>query len=448
MALKKKVGVVSLGCPKNLVDSEIMLGILNRGEYEITNDSDKADILIVNTCGFIESAKQESINTILEMAGYKKKKCQLLIVTGCLAERYKEQIIEQIPEVDAVVGTGNYAEISDVITRAYAGEKQVLYGKLSEVGYLENKRLVSSQKGYAYLKIAEGCNNCCTYCIIPSLRGPYRSRRIEDILEEAEDLAGMGTRELILVAQDTTRYGTDIYKSRILVELIRKLSEIRGIEWIRLLYCYPEEIDDTLIEEIAVNGKVCKYIDIPIQHASDGILKAMGRRGSGEEVKTLLRKLRDRIPGIIIRTSLIVGFPGEKEEDFKILYDFVSEFMFDRLGVFIYSKEEDTKAAKMKPQISKRVKEKRFDSIMKLQRKIVEEKNTRRLNGEYKTLVEGVAEDGIFYYGRTYAEAPEIDGLVYFTSPEPLNTGDFVKIKILNQEDYDLIGEVTNESSE
>lgn len=448
MALKKKVGVVSLGCPKNLVDSEIMLGILNKGEYEITNDSGKADILIVNTCGFIESAKQESINTILEMAGYKKKKCELLIVTGCLAERYKEQIIEQIPEVDAVVGTGNYAEISDVITRAYAGEKQVLYGKLSEVGYLENKRLVSSKKGYAYLKIAEGCNNCCTYCIIPSLRGPYRSRRIEDILEEAKDLAGMGTRELILVAQDTTRYGTDIYKSRKLVELIRKLSEIRGIEWIRLLYCYPEEIDDTLIEEIAVNGKVCKYIDIPIQHASDGILKAMGRRGSGEEVKALLRTLRDRIPGIIIRTSLIVGFPGEKEEDFNILHDFVSEFMFDRLGVFIYSKEEDTKAAKMKPQISKRVKEKRFDSIMELQRKIVEEKNTRRLNGEYKTLVEGVAEDGIFYYGRTYAEAPEIDGLVYFTSPEPLNTGDFVKIKVLNQEDYDLIGEVTNESSE
>lgn len=446
--MKTKIGVVSLGCPKNLVDSEIMLGILDRDKYEIINTEESAEIIVVNTCGFIESAKQESINTILEMADYKKDGCKLLIVTGCLAERYREQIIEQIPEVDAVVGTGNYEEINSVIEKACGGEKTVLYGKLNETGYLEKNRLLSSKNGYAYLKIAEGCNNGCTYCIIPSLRGPYRSRKMEDILKEAVSLAAQGVRELILVAQDITRYGTDIYKTRELPKLIRNLSGIQGIEWIRLLYCYPEEIDDSLIEEIAANPKVCKYLDIPIQHASDKILKAMDRRGSIEDVRNLLKKIRERIPGVILRTSLIVGFPGEDEGDFSELRSFVKEFAFDRLGVFIYSKEEGTRAATMKRQVKNSTKEKRLNEIMTLQEKISHEKNDKRVNRIYPVLVEGIAADGIFYQGRSYGEAPEIDGKIYFTSLEPLKNGEFVNVKILNAEDYDLIGEVIHESSQ
>jgi ribosomal protein S12 methylthiotransferase len=446
--LKKKIGVVSLGCPKNLVDSEIMLGLLKNNDYEITNNEDEADIIIVNTCGFIDSAKQESINTILDMADYKKGKCELLIVTGCLAERYKEKIINEIPDVDAVIGTGGYGEIVEVIKNAYEAKKTVLYGKLEEIDYLKGQRVVSTNKGYAYLKVAEGCDNCCTYCIIPSLRGRYRSRRIEDIVEEAKVLASNGVKELILVAQDTTRYGIDIYKERRLVQLIRELSAITDIKWIRLLYCYPEEIDDALIDEIADNDKVCKYLDIPIQHASDKILKTMGRRGTSKEVKELLSKLKKKVPGMFLRTSLIVGFPGEEEEDFNILERFVKLIKFDRLGVFTYSKEEDTPAAKMKPQINKATKTKRYNKIMKLQKEITLEKNKKRLKKDYDVLVEGVAEDGIFYIGRTYAEAPDIDGLIYFTSPEPLNQGDLVRVKILNIDEYDLIGEVINEFAE
>jgi ribosomal protein S12 methylthiotransferase len=443
-----KIGVVSLGCPKNLVDSEIMLGMLDKDRFEITNNEKDAEIIIVNTCGFIESAKQESIDAILEMAQYKKENCRLLVVTGCLAERYREQILQEIPEVDAVIGTGNYDEIGHVIEKAKAGVKTVLYGKLDHIGYLENSRIVSSEKGCAYLKIAEGCNNGCSYCVIPSLRGPYRSRKMENILKEAAHLAEQGVRELIIVAQDITRYGTDIYKARKLVDLIRELSALEGIQWIRLLYCYPEEIDDRLIEEIATNSKVCKYIDVPIQHASDKILKAMGRRGKIEDVRKLLKRMRDRIPGVIIRTSLIVGFPGEDEEDFKELCGFVREFMFDRLGVFIYSREEGTKAARIRPQVKKSIKEKRYNDVMALQKAITQENNKKRLNRTYETLVEGIAEDGIFYYGRTYAEAPEIDGKVFFTSREPLKAGEFVNVRILDTDDYDLIGEVINESSQ
>ncbi|HEX3030323.1 MAG TPA: 30S ribosomal protein S12 methylthiotransferase RimO [Clostridia bacterium] len=446
--MKKKIGVVSLGCPKNLVDSEIMLGLLQKDNYEITSDQNDADIIIVNTCGFIESAKQESINSILEMAEYKKKKCKLLIVTGCLAERYKSMILEEMPEVDAVIGTGDYGRITSVIESAYNGERIIHYGHLDEIGYLENTRLISTGKGYAYLKIAEGCDNCCTYCIIPSLRGRYRSRRIEDILKEAEALVKSGIKEVILVAQDTTRYGIDIYKERKIVDLIRELSGIAGLEWIRLLYCYPEEIDERLINEIAVNNKVCKYLDIPIQHISDRILKAMGRRGSSEEIKALMRKLRERIPGIIIRTTFIVGFPGEDEKDFDLLYEFVKEYRFDKLGVFTYSKEEDTPAAKMKNQIKSKDKQERHNRIMSLQRDIAIESSAARIGKVYRTLVEGISDDGIFYYGRTYAEAPEIDAEVYFTSPEPLEHGDMINIKVLNTQEYDLIGEVTNEFTE
>ena len=337
--MKKKIGIISLGCPKNLIDSEIMLSLVKNGDYEIVNDKEEAQILVVNTCGFIDSAKQESINTILEMAECKKDKCELLIVTGCLAERYKEDIINEIPEVDACVGTGNVALICDVIEKAYAGEKQVLYGKLDDTSYMNIERVVSTQNGYAYLKIAEGCDNCCTYCIIPSLRGRYRSRKMEDILSEAESLSKNGAREIILVAQDTTRYGLDIYGKKMLTELLRKLSAIDDIKWIRLLYCYPEEIDQELIEEIAQNNKVVKYLDIPFQHASDKILKAMGRRGTSDDYKKLIMDLRFKIPGIILRTSLIVGFPGETEEDFNELYKFFDEYNVDRLGVFFIQRE-------------------------------------------------------------------------------------------------------------
>ena len=451
--MKKKIGIVSLGCPKNLVDSEIMLGLLKGENYEITPRVEEANVIIVNTCGFIESAKKESIETILEMAGYKEDKCEILIVTGCLAQRYKEDIVKEIPEVDAVVGTGSYGRIAELIKDIYGykgtGTKNssVLCDDISCVDYLNNERVISTNTGYAYLKIAEGCNNCCTYCIIPKLRGPYISRDMDEILHEAKFLAQKGVKEVILVAQDVTRYGEDIYKKRKLVELIRKISRISGIEGIRLLYCYPEEIDDSLINEIAVNPKVLKYIDIPIQHASDRILGLMGRRGTKKQMDDLLTKLRARIPEIIIRTSLIVGFPGENEEDFKTLYNFVARHSFDRLGVFTYSKEEGTPAYKMKPQVKAAVKQSRYNDIMVLQNQIANKKNKMRLGKIYKVLVEGVADDGIFYYGRSYAEAPEIDGVIYFTSQEPLTVGEYAYIKILNTDDYDLIGEVIDESS-
>ena len=422
-----------------------MLGLLKGAQYEIVNDKENADVLIVNTCGFIESAQQESINTILEMAKEKEKGCEILIVTGCMAERYREKILELIPEVDAVLGTGNYKDIAEVINKAYNGEKTVLYGKLDETDYLDEERVTSTQKHTTYLKIAEGCDNYCTYCIIPSLRGKYRSRKMESLIKEANILANNGTKELILVAQDTTRYGVDIYGEKKLPELIREISKIDGIEWIRLLYCYPEEITDELIDEMANNKKVCKYIDIPIQHASDNILKTMGRRGTAEQTRDILNKLKQRIPEIAIRTSLIVGFPGETEQDFEELKEFVEQFEFDRLGVFTYSKEEGTPAFKMKNQIKKHIKLQRQKQLLALQNEVSTKKNMLRLGKTYNAIVEGIADDGIFYYGRTQFEAPDIDGIIYFTSPEPLDIGLFVDVKILNAEDYDLIGEVTNE---
>lgn len=442
-----KIGIVSLGCPKNLVDSEIMLGILENESYEIVGDQYEANIIIVNTCGFIETARQESVNTILEMAACKKNNCRLLIVTGCLAERYRHDILKEIPEVDAVIGTGSYYEIANVINEAYKGYKPEVYGELASLEYLDGNRLLSTGKGFAYLKIAEGCDNCCTYCVIPSLRGRYRSRRLEDIADEAAKLAAKGVRELILIAQDTTRYGTDIYKERKLPELIRRLSELESIKWIRILYCYPEEIDDPLLEEIAGNQKVCKYLDIPVQHSSDRILRLMNRRGSGSDLDKLFSKIRERIPGITLRTSLIVGFPGENDEDFDILCRFVEKYKFDRLGVFMYSREEDTPAALMKPQVPKKLKQKRYDILMKLQQHISAQKNADRLDGKYEVLVEGVSDDGIFYYGRSREEAPDIDGLVYFTSGQPVAVGDMVMVRILNKDQYDLIGEVENEST-
>lgn len=446
--MNKKIGLVSLGCPKNLVDSELMLGALKASGYQIVTNSGEAQIIIVNTCGFIESARQESINTIIEMAALKKQNCELLIITGCLAERYKHQIMDEIPEVDAVLGTGSYDKIVSVINEVYKGAHPGIYGKLEGTEYLEGERIVSTGKGYAYLKIAEGCDNHCTYCVIPSLRGRFRSRKKEDIFQEAVRLAASGVKEIILVAQDTTRYGIDLYGKKQLAELIRMLSEIEGIVWIRLLYCYPEEIDEPLIQEIIHNKKICKYLDIPIQHASDPILKKMGRRGGRSDVSSLLDDLRSRIPGLVLRTTLIVGFPGETEDDFKILENFVDKYKFDRLGVFMYSREDDTPAAKMKDQIPGQIKKSRYNKLMRLQLQISTGVNKSRLGKRYRVLVEGIADDGIFYFGRSYAEAPDIDGLIYFVSNEPVEPGQIVQVEILNSDQYDLTGEVKNESAQ
>ncbi len=445
--MKKKIGLVSLGCPKNLVDGELMLGILKDKDFEIVNKADDAEIIIVNTCGFIESAKQESINTILEMAAFKEDKCELLVVTGCMVERYRQMLLDEIPEVDAILGTGSYADIAAIIEEAYKGERISRYGELTGTAYMEGERIVSTGKGYVYLKIAEGCDNRCTYCIIPSLRGSYRSRSIPSIVSEAKKLAATGIKEFILAAQDTTRYGMDLYGKKALVELLRELSCIEGIEWIRLLYSYPEEIDNDLIEEIANNDKVCKYLDIPIQHISDSILKRMGRRGRSSDIFSLLDNLRDRIPGLVIRTTIIVGFPGETDDDFLMLEEFVRKYKFDRLGTFMYSREEDTPAYDMQGQIPQKVKKSRYNRLMKLQRRISAVVNSQRLGMTYRVLVEGVADDGIFYYGRSYAETPGIDGLIYFTSSEPLELNRFVEVKILDSGEYDITGEVPYESS-
>ena len=440
-----KVGCISLGCPKNLVDSEIMLGMLNDGDYRITTDLHEADAIIVNTCAFINDAKEEAVDAILSASLYRKTgNLKALIVTGCLAQRYKDEIISEIPEVDAVVGTGNISEIRQVISEHVAGnrEKRLFENDPKDVCYLDNTRMLSQSGSSQYLKIAEGCSNHCTYCIIPYLRGPFRSRSIESIVSEAETLVKAGAREIILIAQDVTRYGEDIYGEYRLVELVRKLSGIGGLKWIRLLYCYPERITDELVYELKINPKLLKYLDIPIQHASDRVLKTMGRKTERKELAGLIERLRSEIPGIILRTTLITGFPGETEEDIEILKDFIKSYPFDRLGVFAYSREEGTPAAKMKNQVKEPVKKQRREEILAVQNEAVIPLIGKRLGRVYEVLVEGVAEDGIFYYGRSYGEAPEIDPVIYFTSIEPLETGSFVNVKILNIDGMDLVGEV------
>ena len=446
--MKGKVGLVSLGCPKNLVDSEIMLGLLKEDGWEITPDKSQADVIIVNTCGFIKTALEESVNTILEMAACKKSKCKVLIAAGCMAERYGKEILKEMPEVDGLIGPAKCAEITGAVRMAIEGEKPVLCGNAGDIGYLENRRVVSTPKGYAYLKIAEGCDNFCTYCMIPKIRGRYISRRMEDLLKETEFLAEGGAKEIILVAQDTTRYGVDIYSRRMLPELLRQMSGIKGVEWIRLLYCYPDEIDDALIDEIACNEKICKYIDVPIQHSSDRILAAMGRRGGKKQIRSLIENLRGRISEVVIRTSIIVGFPNEREKDFEDLCGFIEEIRFDRLGVFKYSREEGTPAAEIKPAISEKVKNKRYKHVMLMQEKISGTKNRSRLGRTYRTLVEGISDDGVFYCGRTYAETPDVDGKIFFVSPEPMRAGDFANVRLLNCDEHDLIGEVENESAQ
>lgn len=433
--------MVSLGCPKNLIDTELMLGQLD-DKYIITASKEDADIIIVNTCGFINDAKEESVNTILEMAQYKNSNCELLLVTGCLAQRYNSEIIDLIPEVDAVIGTGNFLEISEIIEKAYASPGKVYCDGFGVYEYDVEKRMLTGNERYAYLKIAEGCSNFCTYCIIPSLRGPYKSRKEEDILKEAEVLVSKGIREIIIIAQDTTRYGIDIYGRSALKDLLSKLSRIKDLFWIRLLYCYPELIDDDLIDEIANNEKIVKYLDIPLQHSSNTVLKRMGRYTSKEDMYILLEKLKKKIPDITIRTTFITGFPGETEEDFNDLCQFVKDNRFERMGVFSYSKEDGTPAAKLKPQIRADIKGKRHSTLMAIQKDIMMELNREKLGTVFDVMVSSVADDGIFYVGRSGAQAPQIDNLIYFTSEEPLNTGDIVKVKILNVDDYDLIGAV------
>lgn len=442
------VCMVSLGCPKNLVDSELMLGKLGAAEFQLTTQPEEAQVIIVNTCGFIESAKQEAIDTILSMAEYKKTGCQALIVTGCLAQRYSKDILKEMPEVDFVLGTGSYEDIVFAVKSVLRkSDCQSLCAKLENTNYLNERRIVSTPKTYAYLKIAEGCDNCCTYCIIPSLRGPFRSRTVEEVLKEAESLVKAGYRELILVAQDTTRYGMDLYGKPVLADLLNQICDISGNFRIRILYCYPEAITEELILTMAKQPKICHYMDIPIQHGSDRILTAMARRSLSDDIRNKIRQIRAAVPDVALRTSLIVGFPGETAEDYETLKAFVSEMRFDRLGVFAYSKEEGTKAAVMEGQIPSRTKQSRLNGIMKIQQKISKEMNEKRLGKEYDVIVEGMAEDGIFYTGRSYAEAPEIDGMIYFTAHRPLEAGDLVKVKILNMDEYDLIGEQLDEST-
>ena len=436
---KYKLGLVSLGCDKNRVDSEIMLGML-KNTYEITEEPKEADIIIVNTCGFIESSKQESIDTILEMAEYKKDhNCKLLMATGCLTQRYGEELLKLMPELDIILGVNNYGFLDQYVEKFIKTRERIMAVDYLDSGINEGERILTTGFGQtAYLRISEGCSNHCTYCIIPKIRGTYRSRPMEKILEEAKTLAKGGVQEVIVVAQDTTRYGTDLYGEKALPELLRKLKEIEGIKWIRVLYLYPEEFTEELIEELKTNEKVVKYLDLPIQHISDGVLKRMARRTKKEDLLSLLRTLRHEIPDLVLRTSLIVGFPGETDEEFKELYDFVDEIEFDKLGVFTYSKEEGTAAALMKGQIRKDVKERRRNLIMARQQEVSRRILERKVGKTYEVLVEGMGEDG--YYGRSFEMAPEVDGMIIIKTQKDLMVGSFVDVKIIEALEYDLVG--------
>lgn len=438
---KYKIGLVSLGCDKNRIDSEIMLGML-RDKYILTEDPSEAEIIIVNTCGFIESSKQESIDTILEMAEYKKShSCKLLMATGCLTQRYGEELLTLMPELDVILGVNNYGFLDTYVEKFINTREKIMMLDYSDAGINEGERVVTTGFGQtAYLRISEGCSNFCTYCIIPKIRGKYRSREMDHILKEAAVLAESGTTELILVAQDTTRYGTDIYGKKTLPELLGRLKEIEGIKWIRVLYLYPEEFDDELIYELRDNEKVVKYLDLPIQHISDSVLKRMARRTTRKTITDLITKLRKEIPEIVLRTSLIVGFPQETDEEFQELVDFVEDVKFDKLGVFTYSKEEGTPAALMKGQVKKAVKDQRRDVIMSLQQGISKAVNTLKVGRVYDVLVEGLDENG--WYGRTAEMAPEIDGLVYIETDEELIAGSYVRTRITDATEYDLYGEI------
>lgn len=434
---------ISLGCDKNLVDSEVMLGLLDKKGYQIVDSEEDADIIVVNTCCFIHDAKEESIQTILEMAEYKKEgKLKALIVTGCLAQRYQQEIIDEIPEVDAVLGTTSYDHIVEAVEEALAGNGHVVLEDVDALPDVKEKRLVTTGGHYAYMKIAEGCDKHCTYCIIPKLRGNYRSVPMEKLLAEAKDLADQGVKELILVAQETTVYGKDLYGEKSLHKLLRELCKISGIQWIRILYCYPEEIYDELIQTIKEENKVCHYLDLPIQHASDAVLKRMGRRTSKAQLVEIIEKLRKEIPDISLRTTLITGFPGETQEQHEELKDFVDEMEFDRLGVFTYSPEEDTPAATMTEQISEEVKEDRQAELMELQQEIAFDLAEDMAGREVLVMIEGKVADENAYVGRTYKDAPNVDGLIFINTDEELMSGDFARVRVTGALEYDLIGEL------
>lgn len=440
---KMKILFISLGCDKNLVDSEEMLGLLNREHFEFTDDESEADVIVINTCCFVNDAKEESVNTILQMAEYRKSgSCKALIVTGCLAQRYKTEISDEIPEVDAILGTSSYDKIVDAVKSTICGEKFEKFNPLDKLIVEESERVVTTGGHYAYIKIAEGCNKCCTYCIIPKIRGRYRSVPEEDILKTAEKLVENGAKELILVAQETTLYGVDLYGRKTLPDLLKKICKIPGLIWVRILYCYPEEITDELIEVMKNEPKVCHYIDMPIQHASDKILKAMGRRTNRVELTERILKIRKEIPDIVLRTTLISGFPGETEEDHEEMLDFVDEMEFERLGVFAYSPEEDTAAAKMPDQIDEDIKIKRRNEIMELQQEIAFENAEDMIGRELLVMIEGKVVDENAYVGRTYMDCPNVDGNIFITTDEELITGDFVKVKVTGAAEYDLIGEI------
>ena len=445
-----KLLCISLGCDKNLVDSEKMLGMLYEDGFSFTDDEAEADVILVNTCCFIGDAKEESVNTLLEMAEYRKSgPCKALIVTGCMAQRYKEEITREMPEVDAVVGTTAFDEIVKVIRGVLSGQEHIQqFEELSALPGTEGRRLVTTGGCYAFLKIAEGCDKRCTYCIIPYLRGPYRSVPMEKLVREAEELAEKGIKELILVAQETTLYGADLYGRKCLPELLRNLCRIPGIQWIRIQYCYPEEITDELIQTIREEEKICHYLDIPIQHASDRILKRMNRRTNQAELREMIGKLRREIPDIALRTTLISGFPGETQEDHEELCRFVDEMEFERLGVFAYSLEEDTPAASFPDQVPQEVKEERRDEIMELQQEIAFEACEAMVGRELEVLIEGKVADENAYVGRTYMDAPGVDGMIFVNTGLELMTGDFVRVRVTGALEYDLIGEVCDESAQ
>lgn len=445
-----KVGFISLGCSKNLVDTEKTIAIFKKEQHKIVNHPEEAEIIVINTCGFIESAKEEAINTILEMAEYKKEKCKYLIVMGCLVERYKEDLKKEIPEVDLWIKYSEYTNLWEQIEEIIGSNNSTKKDN-SQVESKENincfeefqDRVITTGENYAYLKIADGCSNRCTYCAIPYIRGPQISRKMEEIIAEANSLAEKGYKEIILIAQDTTKYGIDIYGEPKLAELLTQISKIEQIQWIRFLYAYPETIDDKLIKVVKESKKICHYFDIPIQHISDTVLKRMNRQSNGASIRNLIQKLRKEIPDVIIRTTVMVGFPGEKQEDFDELYTFMKEAKFDKLGCFSYSKEEGTPAEKLKEQIHPMTKKSRYHKIMKLQQEISKNNLEKQIGKTLKVLVEGKTFDNKYYIGRSYMDVPEIDGVIYIREKEDkiLNTGEFTECKITNIEDYDLIAE-------
>jgi len=441
---KLKVGVINLGCDKNRIDSEIVISSLSE-KYDMTNDPKLANIILVNTCGFIESSKQESIDTILEMSKYKEKyKCTVLIATGCLTQRYGAELIELMPELDIMLGVNDYSKLLSSIEEVLLKNIKVQYCSYSDENINEGQRVLTTGTYSAYVRISEGCDNACAYCAIPNIRGKYRSRKMENIVKEAKELVEHGCKEIILVAQDTTRYGIDLYGEKNLHKLIGEISKINGIEWIRVLYCYAEEITDEIINEISTNDKVCKYIDIPIQHISDDILKSMRRKGRKNLITENINKMREKISGVNLRTTLIVGFPGETQEDFNELKQFVEEIKFDKLGVFKYSMEEGTLAAEMKNQISEEIKVKREEELMLIQQSISKELNSKKIGKTYKVLVEGANDKT--YFGRSYEMAPEVDGNIFFESDVDYKNGEFVMVKVTKALEYDLIGVVCYES--